>query len=117
MAAITKLQEDKAAMTLARITDVVDTAIKEKRLTPDKKEKYIVLGKNVGLDTLNTLLADMQPAQKPLDLVRPAGGGTVPSATLTWDKATPEQLADLRDNNREEYARLYKEFYGFTPEF
>ncbi len=65
VAAITKLQEDKAAMTLARITDAVDTAIKEKRLTPDKKEKYIVLGKNVGLDTLNTLLDDMQPAQKP----------------------------------------------------
>ena len=117
MAAITKLQEDKAAMTLARITDAVDTAIKEKRLTPDKKEKYIVLGKNVGLDTLNTLLDDMQPAQKPLDLVRPAGGGTAPTATLTWDKATPEQLADLRDNNREEYARLYKEYFGFAPKF
>ena len=117
VAAITKLQEDKAAMTLARITDAVDTAIKEKRLTPDKKEKYIVLGKNVGLDTLNTLLDDMQPAQKPLDLVRPAGGGTAPTATLTWDKATPEQLADLRDNNREEYARLYKEYFGFAPKF
>ena len=68
----------------------------------DAKATFFVLGKNVGLDTLNTLLADMQPAQKPLDLVRPAGGGTAPSAPLTWDKATPEQLADLRDNNREE---------------
>ena len=117
VAAITKLQEDKATMTLALITDAVDAAIKEKRLTPDKKEKYIGLGKQVGIDSLNALLADMQPAQKPLDLVRPAGGGASPAATLSWEKSTPEQLADLRDNNREEYVRLYKEHYGFAPEF
>lgn len=117
VAAISKLQEDKAAMTLARIKDAVETAIKEKRLTPDKKEKYIGLGKQVGLDSLNALFADMTPATKPLDLVRPAGGSASPSATLSWDKATPEQLADLRDNNRDEYVRLYKEHYGFTPEF
>ncbi len=117
VAAISKLQEDKAAMTLARITDAVDTAIKEKRLSADKKEKYVGLGKQLGLDTLNTLLADMTPVQKPLDLVRPGAGHPGNSATLTWDKATPEQLVDLRDNNREEYVRLYKEYFGISPEF
>ncbi len=117
VAAISKLQEEKATMTLARITDAVEAAIKEKRLTPDKKEKYIGLGKRLGLDSLNALLSDMTPAQKPLDLLRPAGGGAAPAATLSWDKATPEQLADLRDNNRDEYVRLYREYFGFAPEF
>ncbi len=117
VAAISKLQEDKAAMTLARITDAVDTAIKEKRITADKKEKYLGLGKQIGLDGLNALFADMTPAQKPLDLIRPSGGGAAPAVALSWDKATPEQLADLRDNNRDEYVRLYKEHFGFTPEY
>lgn len=117
VAAISKLQEEKSTMTLARITDAVDTAIKEKRITPDKKEKYIGLGKTVGLDGLNALFSDMTPAQKPLDLVRPGSGKSADSATLTWDKATPEQLAELRDNNKEEYVRLYKEYFGFAPEF
>lgn len=117
VAAISKLQEEKTTMTLARITDAVDTAIKEKRITPDKKEKYIGLGKTVGLDSLNALFSDMTPAQKPLDLVRPGSGKSADSATLTWDKATPEQLAELRDNNKEEYVRLYKEHFGFAPEF
>lgn len=117
VAAIGKLQEEKATMTLARITDAVDTAIKEKRITPDKKEKYVGLGKTVGPDGLNALFADMTPAQKPLELVRPGVGKSADSATLTWDKASPEQLAELRDNNKEEYVRLYKEYFGFAPEF
>lgn len=117
VAAISKLQEDKAAMTLARITDAVDTAIKERRLTPDKKDKYIGLGRQVGLDSLNALIADMHPPQKPLDLIRSGRVGSGTDVALSWDKATPEQLADLRENDREEYTRLYKEFFGFAPEF
>lgn len=115
--AIGKLQEAKETMRLARITDAVDTAIKEKRITADKKEKYLGLGKQIGLDGLNALFADMTPAQKPLDLVKPtAGGSASPDVKLTWATATAEQLADLRDNNRDEYVRLYKENFGFAPE-
>lgn len=118
VAAIGKLQEEKSAMALARITDAVETAIKEKRITADKKEKYLSLGKTLGLADLNALFADMSPAQKPLDLVRPNGSGqSVGSATLTWASATPEQLKELRENNKEEYVRLYKENFGFSPEF
>lgn len=118
VAAIGKLQEEKSAMALARITDAVETAIKEKRITADKKEKYLSLGKTLGLEDLNALFADMTPAQKPLDLVRPNGSGqSAGSATLTWANATPEQLQELRENNKEEYVRLYKENFGFAPEF
>lgn len=118
VAAIGKLQEEKSAMALARITDAVETAIKEKRITADKKEKYLSLGKTLGLADLNALFADMTPAQKPLDLVRPNGSGqSAGSATLTWASATPEQLKELRENNKEEYVRLYKENFGFAPEF
>lgn len=117
VAAIGRLQEEKDTMRLARITDSVETAIKERRITADKKEKYLNLGKQIGLDGLNALFADMTPAQKPLDLVKPIGGGNGGAVNLTWATATADQLADLRDNNREEYVRLYKEHYGFAPEF
>lgn len=114
--AIAKLQEAKESMTLGRITDAVDAAIKEKRITADKKEKYLDLGKKVGLESLSALLADMTPAQKPLDLVKPTAGAAPAEAKLTWATATAEQLGELRDNNREEYVRLYKEHFGFVPE-
>ncbi len=118
--AIGQLQQERTAMNLARITDAVDTAIKEKRITADKKDKYLNLGKQIGYDSLTALLADMTPAQKPLDLVRPTaapGAASAADIALSWDKATPEQLADLRDNNRDEYVRLYKEHFGFAPKF
>lgn len=118
VAAIGRLQEEKNTITFARITDAVDTAVKEKRITADKKEKYLNLGKQIGLDSLNALFADMAPAQKPLDLVKPAGGsGSATDVKLTWATATADQLADLRDNNRDEYVRLYREHFGFAPEF
>lgn len=118
VAAIGRLQEEKATMMLARITDSVDRAIKEKRITADKKEKYLNLGKQIGLDSLNALFADMSPAQKPLDLVKPVGStGTATDVKLKWATATADQLADLRDNNREEYVRLYREHFGFAPAF
>lgn len=118
VAAIGRLQEEKATMSLARITDSVERAIKEKRINADKKEKYLNLDKQIGLDSLNALFADMPPAQKPLDLVKAVGGsGTATDVKLTWATATADQLVDLRDNNREEYVRLYREHFGFAPEF
>ena len=61
----------------------------------------------------------MTPVQKPLDLVRPSADGSAVSAdaTLTWEPATPEQLADLRENNREEYICLYKAYFHIEPTF
>lgn len=116
--AIGALQQEKSAMTLARITDAVDTAIKDKRITPDKKDKYLNLGKQVGLDSLNALFADMTPAQKPLDLLRTSASSSNGTDTkLTWANATPEQLMLLRDENREEYIRLYRAEFGIEPTF
>lgn len=71
----------------------------------------------MGLDTLKELLDDMTPAQKPLDLVKPAGGGKNAHTELTWDKASAEELEDLRENDPEEYIRLFKEHYGYAPTF
>lgn len=115
--AIGRLQEERNSITLARITDAVDSAIKDRRINADKKEKYITLGKQIGLDGLNALFADMTPAQKPLDLLRDKGVSTGAETQLSWATATAEQLADLRDNNREEYTRLYKDYFGIEPVF
>lgn len=117
--AIAQMQQERTAMNLARITDAVNTAIKEKRITADKKDKYLNLGKQIGLESLNNLFTDMTPAQKPLDLIRPSavGSAALVDTTLTWETATSEQLADLRDNNREEYVRLYKAYFHIEPKF
>lgn len=117
VAAISKLQDERSSLNLARIGDSVEAAIKEKRITPDKKDKYLNLGKQIGYDGLKELFADMPAAVKPLDLVKPTGGGASSTATLKWETASAAQLAELRENDREEYMRLYREHFGFEPQF
>lgn len=117
VAAISQLQDERSSLNLARIGDAVEAAIKEKRITPDKKDKYLNLGKQIGYDGLKELFADMPAAVKPLDLVKPTGGGASSTATLKWETASAPQLVELRENDREEYMRLYREHFGFEPQF
>lgn len=116
VAAIGTMQQERESATLARIEDAVDHAVKEKRITAAQKEKYLKLGKKLGLDDLKELLDGMTPAQKPLDLVKKTSSGSG-HTDLTWATATPEQLMELRDNDREEYLRLYKAHFGMDPQY
>ena len=109
---IKALQEQNAALNLARITDAVDAAVAEKRITADKKEHFISLGKQSGVETLRATLSMFAPAQKPTDVINTNGKQTV---TLKWEDCDAAQLEALRKENREEYIRLFKEHYGYTP--
>ena len=112
LAAIKALQEQNAALNLARITDAVDAAVAEKRITADKKEHFISLGKQSGVENLRTTLSMFAPAQKPTDVINANGKQTV---ALKWGDCDAAQLETLRKENREEYIRLFKEHYGYTP--
>ena len=112
VAAIKGLQEQNAALNLARITDAVNAAVAEKRITADQKEHFINLGKVSGVESLRTTLSLFTPAQKPTDVIKPANQQT----NLKWENCTSEQLEALREENREEYIRLFKERFGFAPD-
>lgn len=112
--AINALRSERDSANLSRITDAVENAIKEKRITADKNEHFIGLGKAVGYDQLKATLECMTPAVKPTDIIKPSSKPTS-EATLTWGTATADQLEKLRTENREEYCRLYKEHFGFMP--
>lgn len=54
----------------------------------------------------------MTPAQKPLDIIRPASGGSV---TLEWKKLSDvptDKIMELRTNDKPTYMKLYKAEYG-----
>lgn len=113
LAAIKALQEQNAALNLARITDAVEAAVAEKRITADKKEHFITLGKKSGVESLRATLSMFAPAQKPTDVINNGGKQSV---ALKWGDCTGEQLEALRKENREEYIRLFKEHFGFAPD-
>lgn len=110
--AINRLKEraDKADnIELSAITGIVDAAINARKITADKKEHFINLGKKAGVEALNETLSFMLPAQKPTDFIDRKDGGQV---KLKWSDLTPEKAEQLKATDPKKYAELYKEEFG-----
>lgn len=118
--AITKLLDDAGKaqkIELARIEAAVDAAIKDRKVTADKRNTLITLGKTSGFDVLQETIGMLVPSRKPNDVINHPGGGTTATpVNLAFSQIPEEQLADLRANNRDEYIRLYKAEFGFIPQ-
>lgn len=113
---VEQLKKDKDALTLAQVTSAVETAVKENRLTPDKKEHFINLGKTIGIDSLKATLDAMTPAAKLSKIISPASSDTPPAGQKTYNKFSevPEdELRKMRSENPTEYRRLFKAEYGY----
>ena len=103
-------------LTLAAITAQVDAAINEKRITADRKEFFINLGKTSGADALRQMLELMQPARKPSDVLDTSKdaphGQQEPTTFAKLSEVPAEKIGKLRKENPNEYMRLYKAEYG-----
>lgn len=108
------LKNANEQLTLAHITGLVDKAISEKRLGEDKKAQFIELGKKVGSEELKNVLEVMQPQVK-LSAVLKTTNGRVAAQSATYAKLSEvpaDALIEMREQNPEEYKRLYKAEYG-----
>jgi hypothetical protein len=104
------LKKEVETMKLAAITQAVDAAVAEKRITADRKEHFLTLGKQTGLDSLKLTLESIPVAQKPMDFIKP-GASRVSSDdrfNKSWDEL---DKAGLLLALRKENENLYKEKY------
>ena len=109
-----KLQKEKDALTQASITSLVEKAIGEKRIGADKKQQFIDLGKKIGVEELENIFAAMSPQVK-LSAVLGQHGSAKPETTATYSKLSEvpgDKLLEMREQQPEEYKRLYKAEYG-----
>ncbi len=111
-----KEKADKAeSLTLASITSMVDDAIASKKITADKKEHFVNLGKAAGIESLRETLSLMKPAQKPTEVIVERTEKVEGKKEVTFAKLSevPEaELPKMKEENPAEYARLYKAEYG-----
>ncbi len=117
-AQVKSLTQEKETMTLASITKVVDDAIADRRLEASKKEQFVDLGKKVGVEELGNILSLMQVKPKASAVLR--GGRAVTEGNSEWKTlrdVPADKIAELRANDREEYARLYKATYDMEPNY
>lgn len=113
-AEVATLKKDKEDLALAQVTAAVDAAIKENRLTADKKEHFVNLGKAVGIESLKATLDAMSPAVRLSKTINPTGGTSqVTQKTYSKLSEVPEaELLKMRSENLDEYRRLYKAEYN-----
>lgn len=98
----------------AAITAMVEGAIREKRIDAAKKEHFLELGFKMGLDTLSVTLSAIPSSSKITEVIR----NTSPKGAMTYTKLSEvpeEELLLMRENDKDEYTRLYKAEYGFSP--
>lgn len=113
-----RLQKENGELMLARITGLVEKAVAEKRLDEGKKAQFVELGKKVGADELKGILEAMQPQTK-LSAVLSYKGGKQMAQPATYSKLSEvpaDELLLMREQNPEEYRRLYKAEYGMSCE-
>ena len=106
--------DEAESLHLASINALVESAVALRRITADKKEHFVSLGKSAGIEALRTTLELMQPQSKPTDVIHqttsPVSGEQKTFAKLS--EVPAEEVASLKENNPTEYARLYKAEYG-----
>lgn len=110
-----KEKADKVeTLQLASITAVVDGAIAEKRITADKKEHFVNLGKAAGIDSLRETLSLMQPVRKPTEVIHQtdAPRDDEPKTYAKLSDVPAAELEKLREEKPQDYERLYKAEYG-----
>lgn len=118
-AQVTALEKEKETLTLAAITQAVETAITEKRIGADRKDQFINLGKSIGVDELKKTFAAMSPQVKLSTVITQHGGAPASVTKATYAKLSdvPEdELETMRAENPDAYKKLYKAEYGMDCE-
>lgn len=108
---IQELEKEKEQVEKNRITELVDQAVADKRITADKKQHFVELGQKVGFEDLKTTLACMNVALTPKDFI-----GKAAAPSKSYSEMSEKELRELRDNDSEAYASLYEKEFGFRPD-
>nr|DAJ56018.1 MAG TPA: prohead serine protease [Caudoviricetes sp.] len=113
------LKAEKQTLAEARIAQLVDTAIAEKRLDAQHKEQFVKLGGQIGAEELEKTLQAMKPQVKLSAILGHQGSAPGSASEKTYTKLSEvpaEELVKLRADNVEEYKRLYEAEYGIACE-
>lgn len=107
-----KLREEQEKMKLAQLEAEVDKAIAEKRIEDKMRAHFVETGKTIGLEALKTTLSAISPRMKLSKTLNSSGQEVVPATFSKLSEVPAEQLSEMRENDPEQYCKLYKAEYG-----
>ncbi len=111
-AEIAQLREEQGKMKLGQLEAEVDKAIAEKRIEDKMRAHFVETGKTIGLEALKTTLSAISPRMKLSKTLNSSGQEVVPATFTKLSEVPADQLMELRENDPEQYRKLYKAEYG-----
>ncbi len=118
-----RLKKEKERIETAQIEAEVEAAVKDGRVPAGKKEHFVKVGKQTGIESLRETLGSMTPHVRLSSLLKGGERGENSRGERTSGgkyaklSEVPEaEVLRLRDEDPEEYRRLYKAEYGFDIE-
>ena len=108
---VKSLQDQLDSIQLSGITAMVDDAVKAGKFTADKKEHFVELGKKVGAESLKLTIDSMSVSMKPSAVLAKQSGGGV-KEYKSWSEVPEEELKLMREEDKEQYRKLYKAEFG-----
>lgn len=109
--AITHLQTmaaDRDSIVATNITEMLDAAVQDGRLTATVRPTYENIGKTMGVDVLRATLGNLPKRASAMDFIHRAGPA---STTKKFDDYTSKELFDMKQQNPEMYEQLLNEKY------
>ncbi len=103
------LRKEREEMELTAIEKEVDEAIALRKLTADKKEHFVTMGKQMGIEGLRETLQCMASANRPSEIIDQKGSAT---EFVKLSDVPTDKLETLRKENPNLYAKLYHAEYG-----
>ena len=105
-------QKELDGIKLAGITTMVDNAVTIGKITADKKEHFMSLGKQIGAESLKLTFDAMLSAVKPSTVLNRPNVGGAPGSYKKLSEVPAEQLELMRSEDPNQYKQLYKAEYG-----
>ena len=109
-----KLKAQKAEeMSKNMVTEQVNEAIHLGKITEAQREHYTKIGLSLGADVLKLTLNDLAPSRRPSEVIRfSANSPSAPQQYAKLSDVPSGEVEDLKAQNPQEYARLYKAEFG-----
>lgn len=115
-----KLSDQIAKEKDSRIVSLVDGAVKDEKITADKKELFLSIGRTSGIEALEATFGAMQAAVRPTSVIgggKAAEGKSVDVSTkladMSWGELDKqEKLIELKEKDFELFKLKYKEEFG-----
>lgn len=104
-----RLSGEIDGLRLSAVTEAVDCAVREGRITEADRDHFIGLGKLAGIDSLKTTIAAMNPRTR---LSAAVMSGHVAGGYKKLGEVPEEERIRLRREDKAEYERLYRAEYG-----